>query len=103
MKIWPVHDGKARFSELLKVCLLAGPQIVAQRGVEVPFLSADSGVAAIAPICPRPTLKELLLADTPRAKLLLPSRGGRRRRQLKPPARDVFLLDTGTLSPLAGI
>jgi antitoxin Phd len=34
----------------------------------------------------RPTLKELLLADTPRAKLLLAPRGGRGPRQPKPEA-----------------
>jgi antitoxin Phd len=31
----------------------------------------------------RPTLKELLLADTPRAEIPLPPRGQRRRRQPK--------------------
>ena len=102
MKIWPVQDAKARFSELLKVCLLEGPQIVTKRGAEAAVLVPMAEWRRLRQSA-RPTLKELLLADTPRAKLLLPSRGGRRRRQLKPPARDVFLLDTGTLSPLAGI
>jgi len=49
MKIWSVQEAKARFSELLKVCLLEGPQIVTKRGAEA---AADGGVAAIAPICP---------------------------------------------------
>jgi prevent-host-death family protein len=62
MKIWPVQDAKARFSELLKVCLLEGPQIVTKRGAEA---------AVLVP-----------MAEWRR----LPSRGGRRRRQPKPQA-----------------
>ena len=32
MKAWPVHDAKARFSELLETCLREGPQLVTRRG-----------------------------------------------------------------------
>jgi len=49
-KRWPVQDAKARFSE---------------------FLEASSA---------RPTLKELLLAETPRAEIPLPPRRRWRRR-----------------------
>ena len=34
MKIWPVQDAKARFSELLDTVAAEGPQTVTRRGVE---------------------------------------------------------------------
>ena len=34
MKVWPVQDAKARFSEFLDACLTAGPQMVTRRGAE---------------------------------------------------------------------
>jgi antitoxin Phd len=79
-KIWPVQDAKARFSEFLAVCLREGPQIVTKRGAETAVLVP---MAEWRRLCEsaRPRLKELLLADTPRAKLVLPPRGGRRWRQ----------------------
>lgn len=79
---WPVQDAKARFSELLEASLNEGPQIVTRRGVEaavlVPFeewLRLQSSA--------RPTLKELLLAETPRAEIPVPAR---RRWRRRPPA-----------------
>jgi prevent-host-death family protein len=80
MKLWPVQDAKARFSELLVACERDGPQIVTKRGVEtavlVPFeewrrLSVET----------RPNLKELLLSDEARFEdLEIPPRGGIARR-----------------------
>jgi hypothetical protein len=32
MRTWPVQDAKARFSELLEICLKEGPQLVTRRG-----------------------------------------------------------------------
>jgi antitoxin Phd len=76
---WPVQDAKARFSELLEASLHDGPQIVTRRGVEaavlVPFEEWRRLQSAA-----RPTLKELLLAETPRAESPVPSRHGWRRR-----------------------
>jgi prevent-host-death family protein len=79
MKVWPVQDAKARFSELLETCLKDGPQLVTRRGQEAAVLvPADQwrrltqGAA--------PTLKELLLTDQARADLPIPPRGRRRRR-----------------------
>ena len=62
MKIWPVHDAKARFSALLEACITSGPQSVSKRGkVEaalVPIADWERLVAT------RPkTLKELLRSD----------------------------------------
>jgi prevent-host-death family protein len=85
MKTWPVQEAKARFSELLKICLLEGPQIVTKRGAEAAVLVPIAEWRRLRQSA-RATLKELLLADTPRAKLLLPSRSGRGRRQPKPEA-----------------
>lgn len=78
-KRWPVQDAKARFSELLDTSLREGPQIVTRRGVETAVLVPvdewrrlqESG---------RPSLKELLLSETPRAEIPLPPRGRWRRR-----------------------
>ena len=83
MKVWPVQDAKARFSELLEVCLREGPQVVTKRGAETAVLVP---IAEWRRLCQsaRPTLKELLLADTPRADLVIPPRGRLRRRQPKP-------------------
>ncbi len=76
---WPVQDAKARFSELLEASLNEGPQIVTRRGIET---------AVVVPLeewrrlqsSAQPTLKELLLAETPRAEIQVPSRRQWRRR-----------------------
>ncbi len=79
MKVWPVQDAKARFSEMLEQCLREGPQLVTRRGAEAAVLvpveqwNRLSGTA-------RPTLKALLLADEGRGVLPVPPRGQRRRR-----------------------
>ena len=38
MSRWPVQDAKARFSEMLEICLQQGPQIVSKRGVDTAVL-----------------------------------------------------------------
>lgn len=79
MRAWPVQDAKARFSALLDACVSDGPQLVTKRGAEAAVLvpvaqwrrmAAERG----------PTLKELLLADSPRGDLNIPPRGSARRR-----------------------
>ncbi|HEV8239709.1 MAG TPA: type II toxin-antitoxin system Phd/YefM family antitoxin [Thermoanaerobaculia bacterium] len=77
---WPVQEAKARFSELLEASLKEGPQIVTRRGVEA---------AVIVPVeewrrlqdSARPTLKELLLAESARARFSIPARRQWRRRR----------------------
>ncbi len=83
MASWPVHDAKARFSELLATCLKEGPQVVTRRGAEAAVLVPAEDWRRLQQAA-RPTLKELLLADEPRADLPLPTRGGRRRRPPEP-------------------
>ncbi len=79
MNAWPVQDAKARFSEFLETCLADGPQMVTKRGgpaaVLVPVDEWHRLQAAA-----RPSLKQLLLSDTGRAELTLPSRGQAKRR-----------------------
>ena len=84
MSNWSIQDAKARFSEFLETCLAEGPQVVTKRGAEtavlVPLEQWNRLQAAA-----RPSLKDLLLADTPRFDLELPPRGKSRRR----PAPDL--------------
>jgi prevent-host-death family protein len=79
MTSWPVQDAKARFSELLAICLREGPQVVTRRGTEAAVLVPIAEWRRLQQSA-RPTLKELLLAPEPRAELKLPPRGRLRRR-----------------------
>jgi antitoxin Phd len=78
MKVWSVRKARARFSELLDTCLREGPQIVTRRGAEIAVLAPIDDWRRLQRSV-RPTLKELLLAETPRAELQLRTRGKRRR------------------------
>ena len=79
MKSWPVQDAKARFSEMLETCLKDGPQIVTRRGAEAAVLVPMTDWQRLKRAA-KPTLKELLLADAGRGDLIIPPRGGMRRR-----------------------
>jgi prevent-host-death family protein len=79
MKNWPVQDAKARFSELLDTSLREGPQVVSRRGTDVAVLVPIDDWQRMQHAA-RPTLKELLLAEEPRAAIPVPPRGKRRRR-----------------------
>jgi antitoxin Phd len=81
-KSWPVQDAKARFSELLESCLREGPQIVTRRGAEAAVLLPIAEWVRLRRSA-RPKLKDLLLAETPRAELAVPPRGRHRRRPPK--------------------
>lgn len=72
---WPVQDAKARFSELLDASLREGPQIVTRRGIEAAVLVPVEEWRRLQGSA-RPTLKELLLAESPRADLPLRARRG---------------------------
>jgi antitoxin Phd len=78
-KKWPVQDAKARFSELLEASMTEGPQIVTRRGVETAVLVPIEHWRRLEQAA-RPTLKDLLLADSPRAEIPIPPRRGGRRR-----------------------
>ncbi len=79
MRTWPVQEAKARFSAFLEASLREGPQVVTKRGVEAAVLVPVEEWRHLQRSA-RPTLKELLLADTPRAEMQVPARGRLRRR-----------------------
>lgn len=80
MPVWPVQDAKARFSELLDACISEGPQVVSRRGTETAVLVPIDEWRRLQSAA-RPSLKQLLLADSARTDFLVPERGRARRRQ----------------------
>ncbi|WP_295401484.1 type II toxin-antitoxin system Phd/YefM family antitoxin [uncultured Thiocystis sp.] len=80
MPIWPVQVAKARFSELLDVCVSEGPQVVTRRGTETAVLVPIDEWRRLQSSA-RPSLKQLLLTDSARTDHLVPERGKARRRQ----------------------
>lgn len=80
MHIWPVQDAKARFSELLDACVSEGPQLVTRRGAETAVLVPIDEWRRLKEAA-RPSLKQLLLAESARTDMLAPERGGARRRK----------------------
>ena len=80
MKTWPEQDAKSRFSELLETCLREGPQLVTRGGEKVAVLVSAQEWEHLNRTR-KPTLKEWLLADSPRGNLNIPPRGRLRRRR----------------------
>jgi antitoxin Phd len=77
---WQVQDAEARFSEFLEASLEQGPQIVTRRGKEEAVLVRIDEWRRLQDA--RPTLKDLLLADSPRIEdMMIPKRGQLRRRK----------------------
>lgn len=74
MKIWPVQDAKARFSEFLEACVKDGPQMVTRRGAEQAVLVPVAEWRRLTETG-APSLKELLLTDVARGELNIPPRG----------------------------
>jgi antitoxin Phd len=79
MKVWPVQDAKARFSELLETCHREGPQVVSRRGRETAVLVPIQEWRRLQAMA-RPSLKDLLLAPEARTDDLVSPRGRARRR-----------------------
>lgn len=84
MKVWPVQDAKARFSEFLDACLAEGPQMVTRGGAEAAVLVSAAEWKRLQSAA-RPSLKELLLLDAARTEFLVLPRGSARRRQVTAP------------------
>lgn len=80
MRSWPVQDAKARFSELLEACIQDGPQLVTRRGAEAAVLIPVEEWRRLQASA-RPSLKQLLLADTGRTDDLTPRRKPSARRR----------------------
>jgi antitoxin Phd len=83
MHTWPVQDAKARFSEFLDACLVEGPQMVTRRGAEAAVLVPVQEWRRLQAAA-RPSLKQLLLSDQARSDMILPDRGGAKRRKVEP-------------------
>ena len=83
MPNWPVQDAKARFSELLDACVRDGPQVVTRRGSETAVLVPIDEWRRLQAAA-RPSLKQLLLADSARTDALTPARKVARRRRIEP-------------------
>ena len=80
MHTWPVHDAKARFSELLEASIAEGPQVVTKHGkaaaVLVPIRQWDALQSA-----GKRTLKQILLDPNATTGLVVPARGNLKLRQ----------------------
>ncbi|WP_296704030.1 type II toxin-antitoxin system Phd/YefM family antitoxin [Thiocapsa sp. UBA6158] len=74
MHVWSVKDAKARFSEFLDACVTDGPQVVTRRGTDIAVLVPIHEWRRLQAAA-RPSLKQLLLADTARTDMLVPERG----------------------------
>lgn len=74
MKVWPVQDAKAHFSELLNICLKDGPQVVSRRGLKTAVVISITEWQRLNHTT-SPSLKALLLSDDLRADMVLPKRG----------------------------
>jgi antitoxin Phd len=83
MKYGAVQDAKARFSELVAVCLSEEPQMVTKREAETAGLVSVTEWRRLKEAV-RPSSKELLLADAARTDHLGPPRGQARRRRVEP-------------------
>ena len=81
MKIWPVQDAKARFSEFLDACITDGPQIVTKRGAEAAVLVPVEEWRRLKAMA-RPSIKQLLMSDVGRTDSLTPPRAVARRRKI---------------------
>ena len=80
MKVWPVQDAKARFSELLDACVSEGPQVVTRHGAETAVLVPIAEWKRLKSAA-RPSLKDLLMSDMGRDDFNLPQRGRAKRRK----------------------
>jgi prevent-host-death family protein len=75
MKIWPVQDAKARFSEMLETCVSEGPQKVSKRGAVTAVLVPIAQWERLQPKRPL-TAYELLTSDEFfRGEMDIPPRG----------------------------
>lgn len=73
MNTWPVQDAKARFSEMLDMCVTRGAQMVTKRGKESAVLVPIEEWHRLKQNA-KPTLSQLLRSDEDRFDLELPDR-----------------------------
>jgi prevent-host-death family protein len=70
---WPIKDAEVRLSEVLEAARKDGPQVLTDEGHEAAVLVPIEDWRRLQTPARR-TLKELLLADTPRFDFPLPTR-----------------------------
>ena len=80
---WQLQDAKARFSELIEDTLLKGPQVVTRRGIETAVVVSFDEWRRLEEAS-RPTLKDVLLSESPRFSIHLPRRA---KLKSRPPVR----------------
>jgi prevent-host-death family protein len=73
MKTWPVQDAKAKFSEMLDLCVTSGAQIVTRRGLETAVLVPIEEWQRLRQNA-KPSLYEALMSDEGRFEMEIPSR-----------------------------
>ena len=81
MQTWPVHDAKARFSEMLETSLAEGPQVVTKHGKAAAVLVPIRQWEALQCVGKR-TLKQVLLDTTGATGLGVPARGNLKLRRV---------------------
>ena len=81
MHTWPVHDAKARFSELLEASISEGPQVVTKHGKAAAVLVPIRQWDALQSAGKRP-LKQVLLDTTAATGLVVPARGNLKLRRV---------------------
>ncbi len=81
MLTWPVHDAKARFSELLEASISEGPQVVTKHGKAAAVLVPIRQWDALQSAGKRP-LKQVLLDTTAATGLVVPARGNLKLRRV---------------------
>jgi antitoxin Phd len=88
MKQWKLQDAKARFSECVDRCLKEGPQMITRRGTPTAVLVPLAEWEHLQKSRKYKTLKEWLLAPTPKFEdgIPLPDRRGWKHRP--PPTFD---------------
>ena len=86
MKVWPVQDAKARFSELLETCMSQGPQMVTKRGEDAAVLVSVAEWRRLQQAAPPALPAKAGLRAEPRRRLPLLPRG--RLRHRPPPEFD---------------
>jgi prevent-host-death family protein len=69
-----VQNAKARFSEMLDICIAEGPQTITRRGIDAAVLVPVAEWKRLTE-AQHPSLKALLLTDAGRFDLELPPRG----------------------------
>jgi len=84
MRSWSIEDAGARFDELLDARLSERPQVLTRNGVDAAVLVSVAEWRRLR-TPGKPSLKQLLLADSARTEMLVPARRKLRAGRSSPP------------------